>query len=145
MVTLSQIETDLTTALKSRDTLEVDTLRGLKTRIQNEKIAKSRDLEEGELVALLRSEAKRRKEAVAAFTEGNRPELAQKEQAELAILSRYLPPETSEDVLQSAAAEIITANSFTIAQLGQAIGALKKQFPDADGALVAKVIKEKLT
>src|SRR6185437_7162770 len=96
MLSLSQIESDLKDALKARDQIAVDTLRGLKTRIQNEQIAKMKELAEADIISLIRSEVKRRKEAVESFTTGNRPEMAEKEMTEAKILEKYLPAQMSE-------------------------------------------------
>jgi uncharacterized protein YqeY len=150
MLNLSQIEQDLTAALKSRDALSVDVLRGLKTRIQNVKIAKAsalggKDLPEEDVLALVRSEVKRRKEAAEAFRTGNRPELADKELKEAEILSRYLPAQMSEQQVSELADKVIAENGFAAKDLGQAMGKLKALAgKQADGAVMAKVLKEKL-
>ena len=68
MLSLSQIEQDLIAAMKARDQMAVDTLRGLKTRLQNEKIAKAKELNEADIVVLIRNEVKRRKEAAEILT-----------------------------------------------------------------------------
>lgn len=78
MITLQQIEQDLTIAIKAKDQISVDVLRGLKTRLTNERIAKARDLSDDEILALLKSEVKKRKEAAEAFKAGARAELQKK-------------------------------------------------------------------
>lgn len=143
MVTLQNIEADLTEALKARDGVRVDTLRGLKTRIQNEQIAKGRALEDQELAALLRSEVKRRREAIESFTLGGRSEMADKEKAEAELLSAYLPKGPSEADI-AVVIEKLIAEGATSAQFGPAMGKLKGAFPEADGALLSKLLKEKL-
>jgi uncharacterized protein len=97
MVTLSSIETDLQSALKQRNQTATDTLRGLKTRLQNERIAKGQDLTEDEITAILRSEVKRRNEAASAYDTGSRAESAAKEREEARILSAYLPAQVGEE------------------------------------------------
>ena len=145
MLSLSQIEQDLTAAMKARDQIAVGTLRGLKTRIQNEKIAKLKDLSEDDLAALIRSEVKRRKEAAEAFKSGNRPELAEKESSEAAILEKYLPKQMPLEELSLKVDEFLALNSFTAKDFGAAMGKLKAQMgQSADGASVAKILKEKL-
>lgn len=145
MFSLSQIETDLVTAIKAKNQLEVETLRGLKTRMQNEQIAKMKDLAEADLVALVKSEVKRRKEAAETYTAGSRPELAEKELAEAGILEKYLPPQMGEAEILALAEEVVATGGFTAADFGKAMGALKaKAGQNADGALLAKVLKEKL-
>jgi uncharacterized protein len=144
MVTLLTIEADLTEALKARDSVRVDTLRGLKTRIQNEQIAKGRVLEDTELISLVRSEVKRRREAVESFSAGGRPELADKEKTEAEILSIYLPKGPSETAIVAAIEQLIT-DGATQAQFGPAMGKLKALFPDADGGALSRLLKEKLS
>lgn len=144
MLDLSQIEADLNSSLKARDSLTTDTLRGLKTRIQNEKIAKQKDLSETEISALIRNEVKKRREAANVYEQGGRSELAAKEISEVEVLQKYLPPEISESEIAVKVDALISENSYIQKDFGQAMGKLKALLPDADGAVVAKVLKEKL-
>lgn len=144
-LSLSQIEAILVEKLKAKDQLAVDTLRGLKTRITNEQISKGSELSSEEILALVKSESKRRKEAAESFTAGNRPDAASKELAEAQVLAQFLPDQLSEEQIGLAIDEQITANSWTVADFGKAMGSLKQHFgSSADGALVAKILKEKL-
>jgi len=148
MISLQQIETDLVTAMKAKDQIAVDTLRGFKVRIQNQKIASGsagKDLSEEDMIVLLKSEIKRRKEAAEAFRAGSRAEMAEKELAEAGILEKYLPPQMSEQELGSIIDAAIAENSATAADFGKLMGKLKSQVgQQADGALLAKILKEKL-
>jgi uncharacterized protein len=145
MLSLSQIEAELIEAIKAKDQLTVDTLRGLKTRIQNEKISKMKDLEEADVVALVRSEVKRRKDAIEAFKAGNRPELADKELQEAKILERYLPAQMSEEQLRAVVDQAVAENNFAAKDFGAAMGKLKTRLgAQADGAMLARLLKEKL-
>jgi len=149
MLSLQQIETDLTAAMKAKNQLAVDTLRGLKVRLQNDKIAKNgatgSDLTEAEIIPLIKSEIKRRKEAAESFTTGGRADMAEKELAEAKILEAYMPAQMSEQELGKIIDEIISANGFTAADFGKAMGQVKaKAGQNADGAIMAKILKEKL-
>ncbi len=145
MINLAAIETNLQTALKQRDLLTADTLRALKTRIQNEQIAKGKELEEADIVTLIRSEVKRRKEAAEAYTNGGRAELAQKEQDELNVLQQYLPAQLGEEQITVKVEELIAANNWTAKDFGPAMGKLKSEFGDtADGSVISKILKDKL-
>ncbi len=159
MISLQQIETDLTTAIKARDQMAADVLRGLKTRIQNEKTAARRrpdpalnageaslgDLSETEIVALIRSEVKKRKEAATSYENGGRKELAEKENREAEILQKYLPQQMSEEELSALLDKTILENGFSAKDFGQAMGKIKSAVGDkADGATLAKLLKEKL-
>jgi uncharacterized protein YqeY len=145
MINLPQIEQDLVAAMKSKDQIAVDTLRGLKTRIQNERIAKTKDLSEADIVGLIRNEVKRRKEASQTYITGGRQELADKELLEAAVLEKYLPAQMPEADLAKLIDDSIVQNNFTAADFGKAMGKLKAQVGDkADGAALAKLLKEKL-
>src|SRR3989344_1369205 len=146
MLSLSQIESDLVLAMKAKDSLAVNTLRGLKTRIQNEQIAKTKpELSEEEIFALLASEVKRRKEAAESFTKGSRPEQAKAELAEAEILQKYLPVQMSEAEVIAYVDKFLSENSFTAADFGKAMGQLKATLGrQADGGLLSKLLKEKL-
>jgi uncharacterized protein YqeY len=145
MISLSQIESDLTSAMKAKIPLKVETLRGLKTRLFNEKISKQKDLTEEEITALIRSEVKRRKDAEEAYASGNRPELAQKEHAEIEILSGYLPAQLSEEEIIKVIDAELSAGSYTAKDFGAAMGKVKAKLgSSADGATIAKLLKEKL-
>ncbi len=145
MISLQQIEQDLTAAIKAKEKVAVDVLRGLKTRIANEKIAKGKDLSEEEIVVLIRSESKKRKEAAAVYMQGGRPELAEKETQEVSILEKYLPKQLSEEELGPIISSVIAENGFTQKDFGKAMGVLKaKVGSTVDGATLAKLLKELL-
>jgi uncharacterized protein len=145
MLNLTEVVTALQTALKARDQITVETLRALKTRIQNEQISKGSELTEADVLVLVQSEAKRRKEAATAFRDAGRTEAADKEEAELKVLSVFLPEQVGEDEIAKVVDAKIAENSWSKADFGQAMGALKGHFGNtADGATVAKILKEKL-
>ncbi len=150
MLSLQQIESDLIAAMKAKEQVAVEVLRGLKTRIQNDKIAKmtvsgGKDLTEAEIIALVRSEVKRRKEAAEVFSKGNRAELAEKEQSEAKILEKYLPAAMPEDQLIALIEATIAESNFIAKDFGIAMGKLKALVGDkADGGTLAKILKEKL-
>ncbi|MCX6797052.1 MAG: GatB/YqeY domain-containing protein [Candidatus Doudnabacteria bacterium] len=145
MLSLDQIETEIKEAIKAKDQLLVDTLRGLKTRIQNEKIAKMKDLGESEILALVKSEVKKRKEAAESYGIGGRAELQGKELKEAAILEKFLPPQMQESELKALVEKVIAENNFTVKDFGKAMGQLKAQVGEAaDGSKLAKLLKEKL-
>jgi hypothetical protein len=145
MVNLAAVETALQTAVKSRDQIAADTLRALKTRIQNEQISKGSEITEADVLVLVQSEAKRRKEAATAFRDAGRTELADKEEAELKVLAVFLPEQVSEEEIAKVIDAKIAENSWTAKDFGTAMGQLKGHFGNtADGSLIAKLVKEKL-
>jgi uncharacterized protein len=155
MINLQQIESDMVAAMKAKDATATQTLRALKTRIQNKIVEKmsaevgsasgGRDLSEEEIISLIKSEVKRRKEAAEAFKAGGREDQAGQEIAESAILEKYLPEQMSEQQIAAAIDEALAGQQFSAAEFGKAMGAVKaKVGSNADGALVARILKEKL-
>src|SRR3954452_25560564 len=94
-----RLQNDLTTAIESRDELTAGTLRMALTAITNEEVAgkQARVLSDDEVVGVLAREAKKRREAAEAFDGAGRPELADRERAELGVLTAYLPAQLSDD------------------------------------------------
>ncbi len=139
-----QLKQDLIIALKSKQALEVQVLRLLLSTLQNEQInQKKTDLPDAEVVKLLKREAKKRAEAVAAFTQGGRPELAAKETAELTVIKKYLPPELSPDLVRQKVKEVIQQSG--LAQFGPLMGKVMAALgPQADGQVVQQIVKEEL-
>lgn len=146
MPNLADIESDTHTALKARDSVAADTLRGLKTRVQNEQIAQGHELSETEIVALVASEVKRRKEAAEAFKAGNRPELAEKEYLEAKILQKYLPAQADEAEIRQVVGQMAKESGWsTKKDFGPAMAALKAKFgASADSGTLAKILQELL-
>ena len=144
-----QIQTDLTTAMKARDELTVSVLRMAVAAIKEAKVSGSevRELSDDEVVALLAKEAKRREESAAAFTEGGRPERAEREIAERDVLARYLPAPMTEAELAALVDEALVEGGFdSPAQMGQAMkAAMAKVAGRADGKAVSALVKAKLS
>ena len=104
-----------------------------------------KDLSESDIVALIRSEVKRRKESALAFKEGGRPEMEEKELAEASVLEKYLPAQMSTEQLSELIDKAVMENNFTAKDFGVAMGKVKMIVGDkADGGTVAKLLKEKL-
>jgi uncharacterized protein YqeY len=144
-----RIEQDLKTALLGGDAQRVTTLRGLKSVILNEKIAKgSRDtaMSDADVQALLAKETKKRQESADLYVQGDSQERADAELAEKAIIETYLPSQLSEDeITKLVEAAIAETGAQGPAGMGQVIGKVKAQAgAAADGALVARIAKEKL-
>ena len=145
MSLLKQVEADLIDAIKAKNQLGADVLRGLKTRIQNEQIAKMRELNDEDTAGLVRSEIKKRKEAAESFQKGGRGEMAAKELTEAGLLEKYLPAQMPEEELLKIVEAVISENNFTAKDFGKAMGALKARVGTAaDSASLAKLLKERL-
>ncbi len=147
----AQIKTDMIAAMKAREQVKVDTLRGAMTAFTNELVAKGRkpteELTDSEAVAVLKRLAKQRKDSIEQFTAGNRPELAEKESAELKILEVYLPQTVSREAIKTVAEAKKAELGITDASgAGKLMGAIIKEFAGtADGADVKAVVTELLS
>lgn len=146
MSLIDQINQDLLQATKSGDVMVRDTLRIVKTAIKNSEINKGHTLSDEEAIEVIAKEVKQRVEAVESFTSGNRPELAAKEEAEMAVLKRYLPEQLSEEQVRALVEEAIaTSGATSPADMGKVMGALMpKTKGKADGSLVSRLVREKL-
>lgn len=140
------IREDMKTAMKARDDLRVQTLRGALAAFTNELVAKGRkpteELDDAGAITVLKRLVKQRKDAAEQYTAGNRPELAQKEQAESAIIETYLPQMASrEDVERVVRAKIAELGVSDKSGIGKLTGAIMKELGgNADGNLVKDVI-----
>lgn len=145
MSLLSQLDNDLKSAMIARNSELTDLLRLLKAALKNEMIGlKKQDLTDEEVFKVLKREAKKREDSITLFTSGNRPELAAKEQAELALIKKYLPAELSEDKVREIVASVIAElGASSPSQFGLVMkAAMAKAGGQADGGVVSRVVKE---
>ena len=141
-----QINADLKTAMLARNAFETTVLRGLKASILDEEVKlgkREEGLGNSEIETLVAREVKKRKEAASLLDE----ERAENELKEAEILSKYLPEMASEDEIRAAVkAEISAMGEVSIKQMGAIIGRMKAKFGNsADGAILAKIVKEELS
>ncbi len=148
-----RLRSDMTAAMKARDSLALGTLRMALAAITNEEVSGStaRELTDAEVSAVLSKEVKKRKESAEAFDGAGRSELADKERAESAVISAYLPVQLTDDeiavLVASAVAEVAgsTGAPPTMRQLGLVIKAAQaKAAGRAEGAKVAAAVKAAL-
>lgn len=145
-----QLRADLTTSMKARDTERSGTLRMLMTAIGNAEVAGKEkvELSDEQVLAVLTTEAKKRREAAAAFDEGGRTEMAEKERSELAVIVDYLPeqltPEQIADIVAKAVEQTGAAGEGMRA-MGKVMGVVQPQVKGrADGGIVAAEVKKQL-
>jgi uncharacterized protein len=150
MSTLKQtLRDDLTAAIRAKDEVRVATLRMVLAAITNEEVAGdvARELSDDDVQAVLRREAKKRREAATAFADGGRPERAERELAELGVVEGYLPAQLDDGAL----AELVSAAvRETAAQGMAAMGAVMKVAQAAvagraDGGRVAAEVRRQLS
>ncbi|QSR29242.1 glutamyl-tRNA amidotransferase [Nocardioides sp. S5] len=145
-----RLRADLTTAIKARDELRSSTLRMVLTAITNAEVAgkEARELSDEDVLGVLSSEAKRRREAATAFAEGGRDEMAAKEAAEGEVIAEYLPTpltETEIATLVTAAVEQTGAAGEGMRAMGKVMGVVTPQVKGrADGGAVAAEVRKQL-
>lgn len=141
----SQIKEDSIKALKEKKELELSVLRMVFASFKNEAInLRKTELTDEECLALLKREAKKRRDSIVAYKKGNRPELAAKEEQELIIIQKYLPEQLSEDEIRKKIIEIIAQNpGLALGPLmGKAMASMKNS---ADGKSVQQILKNEIS
>lgn len=151
------LRTDLTEAIRSRDTVRAATLRMVLTSVTNEEVSgtRARQLSDDEILKVLAKEGKKRREASAAYTGAGRPELAAKEDAELAVVEAYLPAQLGDEELAALVAQAVADTRATgpagdtrdtgKPQLGRVMKAVQPLVAGrADGGRVAAEVRKAL-
>ena len=145
------LQSDLTEAIRARDEVVVATLRMALSAITTEEVAgrSARTLSEAEVVGVLTKEAKKRRESAAAFSDAGRPELADRENAELAVLARYLPEPLTQAQVQAMVAEAVAAAEASGVTGMAALGRIMKELTPRtagrfDGGALASMVRSAL-
>jgi uncharacterized protein len=143
-----RIQKDLVDAMRAKDELRLSVLRGMKAAIKHKEVEKIRALDEAESIQILQTLVKQRKESIEQFSKGNRPELADKETKELAILENYLPASASNHEMNAAIDKAIAetgANSMK--QMGAVVKAAKSALEgkSVDGKALSDLVRERLS
>lgn len=150
MTLKEKITSDLKEAMKAGETKRRDTLRLLDSAIKNSEIEKKKreeGLSDEEVLEVITRAVKQRQDSIKQFEDGGRPELAEGEKEELAILMPYLPEQLSDDEVTKFVEEAITeTGAKSAADLGKVMGiAMGKMKGKADGNLVRKIASEILS
>lgn len=148
MALKEQIQKDMIEAMKTKDDLKVGVLRMVKAAILKFETAGDRkQATDEDILNLIGKEAKQRQESAESFRTGGRPELAEKEDKEIAILKTYLPTQLSEEELKKIIQETISEVGATSkADMGKVMGALMPKIRGkADGGQVNKMVGELLS
>ncbi len=119
-----KINADLTAAMKAKEALRLSVLRMMKTAVKNKEIELRAELDDAQVIQVLSTLIKQRKDSVEQFTKGGRPELAEKEASEIKIIEEYLPAAVSGEDIETTVAEVIRE---TGASSPKDIGAVMKQ------------------
>ena len=122
---------DMKGALKAKESLKLNTIRGLISEIKNREIDFRRELEDDEVISIIISQIKKRKEAAALFEKGGRNDLHEKENQEMKILQEYLPEQVSEESLRNRIQEVIV--ELGIVEMKDLGKVMKKVVPEFKG------------
>lgn len=142
-----RVISDMTAAMKSQEAARLSTLRMVKAAIQNREIEKGGPLTDDELTKLFQSLVKQRRDSVEQYDKGNRPELADKERAEIRVIEEYLPRAASREEIEQAVAEaILETGADSMKQMGAVMKAAQGKLAgrSADGRTVSEIVKSKL-
>ncbi|HRG03904.1 MAG: GatB/YqeY domain-containing protein [Bacteroidia bacterium] len=144
-----QISNDIKTAMLAREKVALEALRGIKKEFLEAKTAKGSDgiLHDEQAVKIMQKMAKQRRETAQIYTEQNRPELAEKELAEAAVIEQYLPKQMTDTELEAALIEIIAQTGAAGPQdMGKVMGAATRQLAGkADGRMISEKVKSLLS
>ncbi|MFB6350322.1 MAG: GatB/YqeY domain-containing protein [Bradymonadaceae bacterium] len=144
--TVNQITSDMKAAMKEGRKEEVSTLRMLISSLNNAKIDKGGELSDDDVIEVLSTEAKQRRESIEAYREGGRDELVDKEQKELEVVNRYLPEQLSDDEIAEIVDEAIAeTGAETKSDMGRVMGKVMPEVKgQAEGSKVRDIVMEKL-
>ena len=144
-VSLAQLQDDLTDSIRARDELRISTLRLTLSAIHAEEVAgkAKRELSDAEVLQVVTRELKKRREAATAFTDGGRPDRAEREVAEAGVLEGYLPAQLGDAELDALVAEAVASSGAT--DMGTAMRAAKAAVgTQAEGGRIAAAVKRAL-
>jgi len=148
MSLLTQINEDIATAMRARDAGRLGTLRLLKSALVNREVERGHVLDDAEERQVVQQMVKQRRDAIDQFRTGGREDLAAKDEAEIVLLTAYLPPAADEAAIEAAVdAAIAESGASTVKDMGKVMKATlaKLSGVTADGRLVSEMVKKKLT
>jgi uncharacterized protein YqeY len=144
---LQTLQNEMKQALKEKDTLKLSVIRMLISEIKKVQIDQKKELSDEEIIQVIQKYAKQRKEAIKQYKEAGREDLAQKEEEELKIVSKFLPEQLSEEEITKIVEQVIKdTGASSIKDMGKVMKlVMEKVKGRADGSVVSKIVKEKLS
>jgi len=141
-----QLNEAMKTAMKAKEPLRLNAIRLIRTAIKNREIDERRELDDQEVIGVLSSLLKQRKESAQVYREGGRPELAEKEEQELAIIQEFLPAQLGEAELRAIIeAAVSETGAASMKDMGKVMKVVTgKTLGRADGRLVSEMVKARL-
>ncbi len=139
------IESDLKRALIEKNEIALSALRNLKAEMKNTAIAKQHELSEAEILEVVRKKVKQHRDSIQGFASGDRVDLVSREQAQMAVLLKYLPSPMSEEEVRDLVKKIIGDLSAQASDFGKVMKeVLNRAGGRTDGSVVSKLVKEEL-
>ncbi len=141
-----RLDEDLKSAMRAKDSLRMNTIRGLKSAIKYREIELMKPLDDAGILGVVGSEIKRRRDSVEQYRAGNRADLADKEEAEIRILQDYLPQQLTQAELEAKVDEVIgRVGAKGPKEMGAVMKALLPEVQGrADGKVVSELVKQRL-
>ena len=146
MALLSDIKQDLKQAMLEKNDLVRDTIRMFLSEVQRYEIDNKEEVDDTKALQIINKMIKQRNDSISQFRDGGRDDLADKEQSEVDILSKYIPAQLSEEEVAVKVNEAIEQSGASSMQdMGKVMGQLKSLAGSADMGLISKLVKEKLS
>lgn len=141
-----QILADMKTAMREKQSSQLESIRMLRAAIQRKEVDEQTEIGDEEVLAIVQKQIKQSQDAITQFTSGERPDLAEKEQVHVDNLQHYLPEQLSDDeIAEAVTAAISSTGAESMKDMGKVMGMLKGQLQGkADMGKVSGVIKAKL-
>ena len=147
MLLRERVSADIAAAMKAKDAARLSALRMMKAAITNKGVEKGHDLDDAEVLQVLASLVKQRRDSIDQFSKAGRTDLVDKETAEIAVLEQYLPPAASpEDIDAAVAAAIAETGAASPKDMGKVMKAVMPKLAgkNADGKAVNEAVRRKL-
>src|SRR5262245_41327066 len=148
MTIQEQIQAHMSDAMRHKDSLRLSVLRMMKTAVKNKEVEKMKPLDENEVVGVLNTLVKQRRDSIEQFRKGGREELAQKEEAEIRVIQEYLPAAASEEEIRNAIdGAVQETGASSMKDMGRVMKATLARLAGktADGTHVSQMVKERLS
>jgi uncharacterized protein YqeY len=142
-----RVNTDISAAMKAKDQARLSALRMLKAAIMNKGVEKGRDLDDAEVLQVVASLVKQRRDSIEQFAKAGRADLVEKETGEITVLEQYQPPAaTAEDIEAAVTAAIAETGATSVKDMGKVMKAVmpKLSGKTADGKTVNEAVRRKL-
>ena len=142
-----QVSADIAAAMKARDASRLSALRMLKAAVMNKSVEKGRDLDDAEILQVVASLVKQRRDSIEQFAKAGRSDLVEKETGEIAVLQAYLPPSATAEEIDAAVAEAIAETGASSPKdMGKVMKAVMPKLAgkNADGKAVNEAVRRTL-